>query len=154
MLSKTTFREATSADIPQIQLVRNSVKENVLSDPNLVTDQDCEVFMFERGKGWVCEIDNAIVGFAIVDLVDNNIWALFLHPDHEKKGIGRKLHDMMLDWYFSKQDKVWLGTDPGTRAELFYEKSGWRKAGMHGRETKFEMTREEWKVIKANLKGD
>lgn len=142
------FREARVGDIKQIQIVRNSVTENVLSSPDLVTDQDCEVFMFERGKGWVCEIDTNIVGFAIADLVDNNIWALFLHPDHEKKGIGRKLHDMMLDWYFTKQDNVWLGTAPGTRAELFYEKSGWRKVGMYGRETKFEMTAQEWKYIK------
>ena len=142
------FREAITADIKQIQIVRNSVKENPLSNPDLVTDKDCEVFMFERGKGWVCEIDNTIVGFAIADLADSNIWALFLHPDFEQKGIGRKLHDMMLDWYFSKQDSVWLGTAPGTRAEIFYEKSGWRKSGMHGKETKFEMTADEWKSIK------
>lgn len=36
------FREATLQDIPQIQIVRYSVKENVLSDPGLVTDEDCE----------------------------------------------------------------------------------------------------------------
>ncbi len=146
------FREARVGDIKQIQIVRNSVTENVLSSPDLVTDQDCEVFMFERGKGWVCEIATNIVGFAIADLVGNNIWALFLHPDHEKKGIGRKLHDMMLDWYFTKQDNVWLGTAPGTRAELFYEKSGWRKVGMYGRETKFEMTAQGWKSIKVARK--
>jgi hypothetical protein len=36
------IREARVEDITQIQRVRNSVKENTLSDPNLVTDQDCE----------------------------------------------------------------------------------------------------------------
>jgi hypothetical protein len=30
------FREAVVADIPQIQIVGHSVKENVLSDPALV----------------------------------------------------------------------------------------------------------------------
>jgi ribosomal protein S18 acetylase RimI-like enzyme len=83
------IREARIEDIPQIQIVRNSVKENTLSDPNLVTDKDCEEFLFERGKGWVCEVDNQIVGFSIVDIKENNIWALFLHPDFEQKGIGR-----------------------------------------------------------------
>ncbi|KQM69286.1 GCN5 family acetyltransferase [Pedobacter sp. Leaf216] len=140
------FREAKLEDIKEIQVVRNSVKENPLSDPNLVTDQDCEEFMFVRGRGWVCEIEDAIVGFAIADLVENNIWALFVHPDHEKKGIGRKLHNMMLDWYFSKRDQVWLGTAPGTRAEIFYEKSGWFRAGIYGKELKFEMTAEQWRV--------
>jgi len=79
------FREAEINDIPQIQIVRNSVKENTLSDPALVTDEDCKEFMTERGKGWVCEIDKTIVGFAIADLKDNNIWALFLDPAFEKK---------------------------------------------------------------------
>ena len=137
------FREATRTDIPQIQIVRNSVKENMLSDPNLVTNEDCIEFLEDRGKGWVCEIDGKIVGFSIVDMVDNNIWALFVDPDFDQKGIGRKLHDIMLDWYFSQTEKpVWLGTDPGTRAETFYRKSGWKEIGMHGNEIKFEMTKE------------
>lgn len=140
------FREANSEDIPQIQLVRNAVTENVLSNPNLVTDEDCREFLLERGKGWVCEIDNQIVGFAIADLKENNIWALFVHPNHVQKGIGKQLHKQMLDWYFSQTKKtVWLGTSPGTRAEVFYKKQGWTAVGMHGKEIKFEMTFEDWK---------
>lgn len=143
------FREAILQDIDQIQIVRNSVKENTLSDPGLVTNKDCEEFMFERGKGWVCEIDNTIVGFAIADLKENNIWALFLDPNFEKKGIGRKLHQMMLDWYFSQtNEKVWLGTAFNTRAEEFYRKAGWTEAGTNGsKEIKFEMTKEDWSRI-------
>lgn len=144
------IREAILSDIPQIQIVRNSVKENTLSNPNLVTDKDCEEFLFERGKGWVCEIDNQIVGFSIVDLKENNIWALFLHPDFEKMGIGKKLHDVMLDWYFNQtQNPVWLGTSPNTRAESFYRKAGWKEIGLHGKnEIKFEMSFEDWTKIK------
>lgn len=144
------FREATIADIKQIQIVRNSVTENTLSDPNLVTDADCADFITKRGKGWVCEIDDQIVGFAIADLADNNIWALFLHPNFEERRIGRKLHDMMLDWYFSTgKQSVWLGTSPKTRAETFYRKSGWKETGMHGKdEIKFEMTSQDWENYK------
>ncbi|MCL9806308.1 GNAT family N-acetyltransferase [Flavobacterium amniphilum] len=143
------FREAKLEDIDQIQVVRNSVKENTLSDPGLVTNKDCEEFMFERGKGWVCEIDNQIVGFAIADLKENNIWALFLDPAFEKKGIGRKLHQIMMDWYFSQTDeKVWLGTAFNTRAEQFYRQAGWTEAGTNGsKEIKFEMTKEDWSRI-------
>ncbi len=50
------FREATIDDIKQIQIVRHSVKENVLSNPLLVTAADCENFLTVRGKGWVCEV--------------------------------------------------------------------------------------------------
>ena len=81
------FREAQITDIPQMQIVRNSVKENVLSDPALVPDHDVEDFIIRRGKGWVCEIDSRIVGFAIADLEDHNIWALFIQPEFAEKGI-------------------------------------------------------------------
>ena len=82
-----------------------------------------------------------------MDLKDNNIWALFIKPEFEKQGIGRKLHDMMLDWYFSQtKSTVWLGTSPKTRAEWFYRKSGWIEVGIHGDgEVKFEMTYENWR---------
>lgn len=141
------FREARLTDIPQIQFVRNSVKENALSDPALVTDTDCENYLLNRGKGWVCEIDERIVGFAIVDLTGHNVWALFVQPGFERIGIGKKLHDDMLAWYFAHTDStIWLGTAPGTRAEKFYRKAGWKEVGVHGKgEIKFEMDAGEWK---------
>ena len=142
------FREAVLEDIPQIQIVRNSVKENMLSDPALVTDKDCEEYLMQRGKGWVCAIEDSIAGFSIVDLKDKNIWALFVHPAFEGKGIGKKLHDIMLNWYFDQtKETVWLGTAPDTRAEKFYRKSGWKEVGMYGKgEIKFEMSYDDWKA--------
>ncbi|WP_017258151.1 GNAT family N-acetyltransferase [Pedobacter arcticus] len=140
------IREAKTEDIKQIQIIRNSVNQNTLSNPNLVTDVDCENFITVKGKGWVSEIDSQIVGFAIVDLKENNIWALFLHPKFEGKGIGKQLHKTMLDWYFTQtKATVWLGTEFDTRAEQFYSKAGWTKVGTNGqKEIKFEMTYEAW----------
>jgi GNAT superfamily N-acetyltransferase len=141
------FREAEIKDIPQIQVVRNAVTENTLSNPDLVPDKDVEDYMINRGKGWVCEIDKTIVGFAIVSVTDNNVWALFIQPGYDKKGIGKKLHDDMMDWYFNQTSTtIWLGTSPGTRAEQFYRKAGWAEVGIHGKEeVKFEMTAALWK---------
>ncbi len=79
-----TIREATVADIPQIQIVLNSVHENTLSDPGLVPDADCAEYLTQRGKGWVCEIDGKIVGYSIVDVSGKNGWALFLRPEYER----------------------------------------------------------------------
>jgi len=143
------IRVAEIKDIPEIQVVRNLVAENRLSDPALVPDSDVEDYINRRGKGWVCEINGGIVGFAIADLVDNNIWALFIHPDFERLGIGKKLHDEMLNWYFSRTDKtLWLGTAPKTRAEMFYRKAGWKEVGIHGKgEIKFEMTKKDWNSL-------
>jgi GNAT superfamily N-acetyltransferase len=140
------FREAETKDIKQIQMVRQSVRENVLSNPALVTDKDCEEFITIRGKGWVCEVDKMIVGFAIADLKEHNIWALFVQPEYEGKGIGKQLHNIMLDWYFSQsKEKVWLGTAPNTRAELFYRQAGWKEAGRRPNgEIKFEFASTDW----------
>jgi GNAT superfamily N-acetyltransferase len=140
------FRDAKLEDIPQMQVVRNSVKENALSNPSLVTYEDYENYLFKRGRGWACEIDDRIVGFAIVDMVDKNVWALFVDPGFEGKGIGKKLHDLMLDWYFNETDTtLWLGTAPDTRAEKFYRAKGWNEVGVHGKgEIKFEMTEKDW----------
>lgn len=146
------IRTARFADIKQIQNVRNSVTENTLSNPNLVTDKNCEEFLFDRGKGWVCEIENQIVGFAIVDLQEDNVWALFVQPAFEQRRIGRRLHDIMLDWYFTQTaNPIWLATDAKTRAEAFYRESAWAEVGTHGiGEVKFEMTFDTWHCLKRN----
>ena len=141
-----TIRQAETKDIPQIQIIRNAVKENRLSDPGLVTDADCAHFIQERGKGWVCEKDGRMAGFAIADLQEHNIWALFVHPDFEHRGVGQLLHHTMMNWYFTQTSQmVWLGTAPGTRAAAFYKKAGWKETGTNGKnEIRFEMTEAEW----------
>lgn len=141
------FRTATLADIARMQYVRHSVKENTLSDPALVPDKDVAFYITEKGKGWVCEVDDELVGFSIVDLMDKSVWALFVHPDHEGKGIGKALHHMMLDWYFDQeQEWVCLGTSPNTRAADFYRLQGWTTAGTYSNgEIKFHLSAEDWK---------
>lgn len=150
---ETLFREAIPADIPGIQAVRNAVKENVLSNPALVSDEDCFNFLFHRGKGWVAVIDEKIVAFAIADLQENNIWALFVHPNHEKKSIGKTLHTLMMNWYFDQgKENVWLSTGPKTRAVTFYRKAGWHETGLTSKgEIKFEMSSTQWEMLKLNF---
>ncbi len=147
------IREAKVGDIKQMFVVRYSVKENVLYESDGVDEKVSESYLTERGKGWVCEIDSEIVGFAIADLKDNSIWALFVKPEFESRGIGQNLQMVMLDWYFTQsRNTVWLATNPKTRAEQFYRKSGWKEVGTHGDgEIKFEMTYEDWLVIKKNI---
>lgn len=144
--SVINIREAMPSDIPGIQRVRNAVLENRLSDPALVPDTDVHDYIIRRGKGWVSVENDTITGFAIVSLLDKNVWALFLDPHFEKKGTGRLLHDKMLDWYFAQTtETLWLSTAPGTRAENFYRKAGWKETGIYGKgEIKFEMERTAW----------
>lgn len=140
------IREATIDDIENYMIVRMAVKENVLTNPALVTKEDNIDYLTKYGKGWVCEIDNKIVGFSIVGLKQRNVWALFVHPEFEGMGIGKKLHNVMIDWYFEQtKDKIWLGTGFNTKAEHFYRKAGWIEVGTNGKdEIKFEMTYDDW----------
>ena len=140
------FREALPADIPALHYVRMAVKENVLNTPSLVTTEDYRGFLTTNGKGWLCETVQGVIGFAIVDITQRNIWALFVHPLAEGKGIGKQLQALMLDWYFdSLKEALWLTTAAGTRAERFYTSTGWRNAGLQANgEVRFEMSYEQW----------
>ncbi len=144
------FREATIDDIDGLSLVRLAVTENVLSNPRLITKQDYADYLTINGKGWLCEIENQIVGFAIVGLLQKNVWALFIRPNFEKKGIGKQLHDFMMRWYFLQTDAtIWLSTEKNTKAEKFYKKQGWTAVGMYNEyEVKFEMSFINWKKLK------
>jgi len=85
-----------------------------------------------------------LVGFAIGNATDGNIWALFVDPEHERRGYGRRLHDTMTQWLRSRGlGQLWLTTEPGTRAQKFYESAGWRFAGTTPRgEARYELGEE------------
>ena len=124
------IRPANVSDFAEMQRVRMTVNENRLSDPAKVQPHHYDE-MLRAGAGWVCEIDDVIVAFAIPDAQQGAIWALFVEPAHERKGIGRRLLAIMVDWLFGMGHRsLWLTTDPNTRAVGFYEAAGWQRAGI------------------------
>jgi GNAT superfamily N-acetyltransferase len=140
------FRQARLTDIPGMSVVRLAVTENVLSDPARITAADYTDYLTRRGRGWVAEEAGRIVGFAIADLREHSVWALFVHPDYAGQGLGKELHRLLLDWYFVQTSTpISLSTEPGTRAEAFYRRQGWRAIGpISSGEVRFELTPEEW----------
>mgnify|MGYP001156519213 CR=1 FL=1 len=124
------IRVAIADDIPAMHAIRLAVRENALSDPSKVRPTDYEPYLTARGQGWVHVLDRAITGFAIADAEARSIWALFVDPNFEGHGIGRRLHDVMVAWLFRGDSRpVWLTTEPGTRAARMYAASGWRHVG-------------------------
>ena len=106
-----------------------SVRENRLVS-RVITDGDVLEAIERTGRGWVVESQGEIVGFAIGNAESGNVWALFVHPNHERRGHGRRLHDTVLGWLWSQGcDRLWLTTEPQTRAQRFYEAAGWQRSG-------------------------
>ena len=90
------LRAARASDIPAIQRVRASVKENRLVS-TIITDEDVRTAIEDTGRGWIVEKDGEVVAFAIGNAITGNIWALFVRPEHEGRGYGRQLHDHHTD---------------------------------------------------------
>jgi GNAT superfamily N-acetyltransferase len=134
------LRQAQRADIAAIQRVRHGVRENRLTS-SVVTDADVQAAIEITGRGWVIEAGGDVVAFAIGITGSGNIWALFVDPAYERRGYGRLLHATMVAWLWQQGlQSLWLTTQPGTRAQAFYETAGWQRAGVtqHG-EIRFEL---------------
>jgi GNAT superfamily N-acetyltransferase len=122
------FREAKVGDIPALSEVRRAVKENVLSDPRKVTREMYAAYLEESGKGWLCEVGGEVVGFCVASAGDASIWALFVKPSYEGRGIGKRLLRLATDWLFETgATSIALSTGAHTRADRFYEEQGWRR---------------------------
>lgn len=140
------IRPATRADVDAAFAIRLAVRENVLSNPAAITHADYLREIEVTGRGWVAEVDGAVRGFSVGRRTDGNIWALFVQPGWEGRGIGRAVHDPMVTWLLAQGCRpLWLTTTPGTRAETFYRRAGWRAVGLtSGGEVRMELQPEDW----------
>lgn len=137
------IRTATLGDVPEMNRLRLKVRENVLSDPSRITEAMTADAIIASGRGWVFSDHGEILGFSIARDEDPSIWALFTLPSHEGRGIGHALHQAAIDWLWSRgAARIWLTTEPGTRAERFYRERGWREtAVLASGELRFELER-------------
>jgi GNAT superfamily N-acetyltransferase len=123
------IRRARLDERDRISEIRFAVKENQLGDPSRVTDADYVWFTDNPGI-WVWEEDGEILGFSAADTRDGTIWALFIDPCHEGRGIGRALFKAACDVLRQAGHRTaLLTTDPGTRADRFYQAAGWTALG-------------------------
>jgi GNAT superfamily N-acetyltransferase len=140
-------REACAEDIPGIFHVRVSVRENHLDTEQLrqrgITPESIALD-FEGGrKGWVAAAGGRVVGFSIGDAHTDSVWALFVLPEYEGQGLGRRLLNAAVSWLWEcGAERVWLATGPETRAEGFYRHLGWQATAVtpYG-EVRFELPR-------------
>jgi GNAT superfamily N-acetyltransferase len=130
------IRPGTIDDLPQITIVRTSVRENHLSVEQMaaagITQQSVADQMISGAlKCWVAEQDGTIIGFSMAERDTANIFALFVLPAFEGRGFGSSLLAACENWLRELGFvHAILNTEPGARAFEFYRQKGWVEMGI------------------------
>jgi GNAT superfamily N-acetyltransferase len=121
------FAEAAPADLDAMMAVRESVAQNILRGSVEDERSAYEALLSSGGNAWTCKIGGFLRGFAIADAKTQRLRALFVDPSFARDGIGRGLHNAAVDWLLAQgAPALRLVTEPGTAAERFFRKAGWR----------------------------
>jgi ribosomal protein S18 acetylase RimI-like enzyme len=126
------FREIEERDVTDLFAVRVATRENALSRRELaalgINQNSLLAMLGATHRGWLCEEDHQVVGFAIGNRENGEMWVIALLPDYEGRGIGAELLTRVEDWLWTEGwTEIWLTTDvdPTLRAYGFYRKQGW-----------------------------
>lgn len=126
------IRLITEQDIDDLFEVRVKTRENLLTREQLssmgITPASVAQMMQTTHRGWLCEVDNQVVGFVMGNKQTGEMWVIAILPEHENKGIGKALMHHVETWLWEQgHNTFWLTTDidPTLRAYGFYQHLGW-----------------------------
>ena len=126
-------RLALITDIEGIFEVRTSVKENHLSREEMEQMGITEIVvtdMIEKTRcAWVAVDDRKVIGFSMILPDEGCLFAAFVLPEYEGKGVGRSLVELSEQELFKHHKTAWLETDKNSRAAGFYRRLGWIEKG-------------------------
>ena len=135
--SDCRIRPAGSADVPDLFRIRTSVAENAMTMAELAAEGITPASiaaMLESGQAaaWLAFRCGRAAGFAMARREQGDVFALFVLPEHEGRGIGGALLGQAERWLADQGvAEPWLctGAEPGLRAPGFYRAMGWQAAG-------------------------
>ncbi len=111
-----------------------------------ITEETVATMLATTHRGWVCEIEQEIVGFSIGNRSNGEFWVIAVLPEFEGRGIGRKLMEQAVQWLRANACAgIWLWTSPdiSTRAYAFYRKFGWQDCGIRDGQRVMKLRQEE-----------
>ena len=134
-----TIREIGDPDVPALFAVRTATHENRLTREELtalgITPESVRARLRGSFKGWLCEVDRRVVGFAMGDRSTGELWVIAVLPEYIGRGIGSALLQRVEEWLrASGCARLWLTTDVDTVLEAygFYLRHGWRDDRVEG----------------------
>lgn len=123
------YRLARAADVAGIFHVRISVSENHLSRAQLaemgITEDAITDMIATEPCAWVAVEGDQVLGFSMIDNEEGSLFAAFVLPAHEGRGIGARLVALAEAELFHHHPAIWLTTGATTRAAGFYRRLGW-----------------------------
>jgi len=141
-------RLATLADIDTLFAIRTAVLQNHLSRAQLadlgITPQVLADSIREAPCVWVAHVNGQPAAFSMVNLAEGEVFAMFVHPAYEGRGLGRRLMAVAEAALFERHDRLFLVTDgrDEIRANGFYQRLGWSKVGqVDGDDVRYEKSR-------------
>ncbi len=89
------IRPIEIGDIPDTFRVRAATDENRLTLAQLaalgINENSVKDKLLGSYKGWLCEEQGSVVGFAIGDRSSGEMWVIAVLPTHIRRGIGGRL---------------------------------------------------------------
>lgn len=123
------IRLAQQSDVSALFDVRTSVRENHISVERLaqmgVTETSISEMIAASPCAWVVAVGGEVVGFSMIDVEDASLFAAFVLPTHENKGLGKALVQAAEEELFKHHAEIWLETANDSRAAGFYRHTGW-----------------------------
>lgn len=122
-----TYQESDLAAILEIWYQASLVAHPFLSDDFLAQEKRNirDVYM-PNTETWVLAIDDQIVG--VIAMMDDEVGAIFVHPDFHGKGLGTQLMDHVAALHPTLEVEVFKANAIG---RAFYEKYGFQLIQEH-----------------------
>lgn len=145
---QTLIRVATQDDVDTLFVIRTSVVQNHLSVEQMadlgITPQVLADSIRAAPCVWIAEVNDQPAAFAMVDLAEGEVFAMFVRPTFENLGLGRQLMAVAEAALFEHHDRLFLITDgrDEIRANGFYQRLGWSVVGpVDGDDVRYEKNR-------------
>ncbi|MGB5870039.1 MAG: GNAT family N-acetyltransferase [Albidovulum sp.] len=127
------IRPMVPEDVEATLAMRARTRENAMTLAELeaeygITPQSAAEALRTTQKGWLCEHDGKVAGFAIGDCATGEVVVLAVLPDYEGQGFGKSLLEHVhAALRAAGHDTIWLwaNPDPAMRAAGFYARMGY-----------------------------